>query len=122
MTIVIGILKFLKFLFLNSENKNTKEILLNIFHDFILLLFPFCPFISSELLSQINKSNKNKELPEKNKYNFESFDEMKFNVLQDFVISVRSFRKNLSIPPLKKLIFILKRIANIMNLLLKIVL
>ena len=98
-----------KISFLNSENKNTKEILLNIFHDFILLLFPFCPFISSELLSQINKSNKNKELPDKNKYNFESFDEMKFNVLQDFVISVRSFRKNLSIPPAEKIdIFIEK--------------
>ena len=92
-----------KISFLNSENKNTKEILLNIFHDFILLLFPFCPFISSELLSQINKSNKNKVLPDKNKYNFEGFDKMKFSILQDFVISVRSFRKNLSIPPAEKI-------------------
>ena len=98
-----------KISFLNSENKNTKEILLNIFHDFILLLFPFCPFISSELLSQINKSNKNKVLPDKNKYNFEGFDKMKFSILQDFVISVRSFRKNLSIPPAEKIdIFIEK--------------
>ena len=40
---------------------------------------------------------------EKNKYNFEGFDKMKFNILQDFVISVRSFRKNLSIPPAEKI-------------------
>ena len=42
-------------------------------------------------------------LPDKNKYNFEGFDKMKFSILQDFVISVRSFRKNLSIPPAEKI-------------------
>ena len=92
-----------KISFLNTENKNTKEILLNIFNDFILLLFPFCPFISSELLSQINKSHRKKKLPEKNKYKFESLDKINFNILQDFVIAVRSFRKNLSIPPALKI-------------------
>ena len=42
-------------------------------------------------------------MPEKNKYNFESIDKINFNLLQDFVIGVRSFRKNLSIPPANKI-------------------
>ena len=46
---------------------------------------------------------------------------MKFNVLQDFVISADLLEKISPSPLLKKLIF-MKRIANIMNLLLKIVL
>ena len=86
-----------------ESNDSTKEILLNIFNDFCLILYPFCPFISLDLLNNMNPNNLHMKIPDKNKYNFENPESDNFVIIQDFIVKVRSLRKNLSIPPTEKI-------------------
>ena len=86
----------------NSNSQDSKNIISNILNDFLILIYPFCPFISSEILS-FHSTNIKETLvfPKSTKYSVVPTND--FERLQDFVVAVRSLRKNLSIPPQDKI-------------------
>jgi valyl-tRNA synthetase len=99
---------------LNSKSQNSKNIISNILNDFLILLYPFCPFISSEILSYHSRNIKEMLIFPKNpNYVRTSTDD--FERLQDFVVAVRSLRKNLSIPPQHKITVYVDDEDNFLN-------
>lgn len=86
----------------NPKSEDSKNVICTILNDFLILFYPFCPFISSEILSFHNKNMKeNLIFPEHSKYGRSST--IDFERFQDFVVAVRSLRKNLLIPPQDKI-------------------
>ena len=76
---------------------------------FILLniLYPFAPFISIELNKNLinrNEESKFNSLPDKVKTNYDGDFLNEIKIIKDFVVGIRSLRKNLSIKPGNKIV------------------
>jgi len=94
-----------------EKNVQTKTIILNkVLIDLLKLWHPFIPFVTEEIYAQlfpkkilmIESYPKSKEYPLKNKKNAKDFE-----LTKEIVATIRSFRAEYKIPPLKEIDLIL---------------
>ena len=87
----------------NHQVSSTVNLLQNIFKDFLILLFPYCPFLSKELMHKLTGTGDILSLPNIDKYSYDIDLCNDFIKIKKIITSIRSLRKNLSIPPKEKI-------------------
>ncbi len=91
-----------------ADSEDTRLVMVDILNKFLSLLYPFSPFISLELYNQLNSKPQQKlliaDMPDLYSVDEEERLMREFEIFQDCIVSIRSLRKNLSIPSGKKIV------------------